>query len=175
MKIVLIFDQGLAGAGGKSNPNVGLNAVKGGVGTALMMESHFKEIGADVIATLYCGNEYFLNHQDEVVTKMTAMCKKLNPDFVVCGPCFNFPDYAKMAAMISANILTKTELKSCAMMSKENASVIEEYKDKTPIVIMPKKGGTGLNDSYTALCKYINVAVNNPAELENIKAEVCYK
>ncbi|MCI5774039.1 MAG: glycine/betaine/sarcosine/D-proline family reductase selenoprotein B [Erysipelotrichaceae bacterium] len=174
MKIVLVFDQGLAGAGGKSNPNVGLNAAKGGIGSALMMESHFKEIGAEVVATLYCGNEYFLNNQEEVVTKMTAMCKKLNPDFVVCGPCFNFPDYAKMAAMISANILSKTTVKSCAMMSKENAGVIEEYKDKTPIVIMPKKGGTGLNDSYSALCKLIYNTVNNTADLEKVKAEVCY-
>lgn len=174
MKLVLIFDQGLAGAGGKSNPNVPLTASKGGIGSALMMESHFKEIGAEVAATLYCGNEYFLNNQDEVVTKMTAMCKKLQPDFVVCGPCFNFPDYAKMAAMISSSILEKTNLKSCAMMSKENASVIAEYKDKTPIVIMPKKGGTGLNDSYSALCRLIKATVENSADLDSVKKEVCY-
>lgn len=174
MKIVLIFDQGLAGAGGKSNPNVGLQAAKGGIGSALMMESHFKKIDANIIATLYCGNEYFDNHSDEVVTKMTAMCKKLNPDFVVCGPCFNFPDYARMAAMISANILQNTDLKSCAMMSKENDAVISEYKDKTPIVKMPKKGGTGLNDSYQDLCDLIINTVNNSTELQTVKDRVCY-
>lgn len=174
MKIILIFDQGLAGAGGKSNPNVGLKAERGGIGSALMMEPHFKEIGAQIEATLYCGNEYFLNNQEEVITKMTAMCKKLKPDFVVCGPCFNFPDYAKMAAMIASNILATTDLNACAMMSKENASVIEEYKDKTPIVIMPKKGGTGLNDSYTALCELIVKTVNNSADLADVKQRVCY-
>ena len=57
MNIVLIFDQGLAGAGGKSNPNVGLTAVKGGIGSALMMESHLDKIGAKVAATLYCGKK----------------------------------------------------------------------------------------------------------------------
>ena len=76
MKVILIFDQGLAGAGGKVNPNVGLTAVKGGIGSALMMESHFAKINANVVATLYCGNEFFLNNQDEVVTKFTAMVKK---------------------------------------------------------------------------------------------------
>lgn len=174
MKIVLIFDQGLAGAGGKSNPNVGLNAVKGGIGSALMMESHFAKIGANVIATLYCGNEYFLNNQEEVVTKMTAMVKKLNPDYVVCGPCFNFPDYAKMAAMVSASILEKTEIQSCAMMSVENKDTIEDYKEKTPIVKMPKKGGTGLNDSFADLCALINSTVNNTDDVENVKNRVCY-
>lgn len=174
MKVVLIFDQGLAGAGGKSNPNVGLNAVKGGIGSALMMESHFAKIGANVVATLYCGNEFFLNNQEEVVTKMTAMVKKLNPDYVVCGPCFNFPDYAKMAAMVSASILEKTDIQSCAMMSVENGSTIEEYKDKTPIVKMPKKGGTGLNDSFEALCDLMSSTVNKTGDLESVKARVCY-
>lgn len=174
MKIVLIFDQGLAGAGGKSNPNVGLNAVKGGVGSALMLESHFTKIGANVAATLYCGNEFFLNNQEEVVKKMTAMVKKVQPDFVVCGPCFNFPDYAKMAAMISASVLENTDIPSCAMMSVENAETIETYKDRTPIVKMPKKGGTGLNDSIAALCDLISATVNHSDEVESIKHKVCY-
>ena len=174
MKIVLIFDQGLAGAGGKSNPNVGLTATKGGIGSALMMESHFEKIGAQVAATLYCGNEYFLNHQEEVVTKMTAMVKKVNPDFVVCGPCFNFQDYARMGAMISASVLEHTDIPSCAMMSVENAETIEKYKDKTPIVKMPKKGGTGLNDSFTDLCELITATVEKSGELESIRKRVCY-
>ena len=174
MNVVLIFDQGLAGAGGKSNPNVGLNAVKGGIGSALMLEPHFAKIGAKVSATLYCGNEYFLDNKEEVVKKMTAMVKKVNPDFVLCGPCFNFPDYALMAAMISTSILENTDIKSCAMMSVENGETIEEYKDKTPIVKMPKKGGTGLNDSISNLCELIEGTVKKSGDLENIKQRVCY-
>ncbi len=174
MKIVLIFDQGLAGAGGKSNPNVGLTAAKGGIGSALMMEPHFEKIGAEVAATLYCGNEYFLHNEEEVITKMTAMAKKVKPDFVVCGPCFNFPDYARMAAMISASILEKTDIPSCAMMSVENGDTIADYKDKTPIVKMPKKGGTGLNDSFEALCELISGIVNKTGDVEEIKKKVCY-
>ena len=52
MKVLLIFDSGLAGAGGKSNPNVELTAKKGIIGTGEMMEPYFKKIGAEVIATL---------------------------------------------------------------------------------------------------------------------------
>lgn len=174
MKVVLIFDQGLAGAGGKVNPNLSLTAVKGGVGSALMLEPHFKEIGAEVVATLYCGNEYFLNNQEEVVLKMTAMVKKLNPDFVVCGPCFNFPDYAKMSAMISACINERTTLNTCAMMSIENQSIIDEYKDKTMIVKMPKKGGTGLNESIQSLCSLMDASINHPEKVDEVKAKVCY-
>ena len=55
MKVLLIFDSGLAGAGGKSNPNVELTAKKGIIGTGEMMEPELKKRGAEVIATLYCG------------------------------------------------------------------------------------------------------------------------
>ena len=174
MKVVLIFDQGLAGAGGKSNPNVGLTAVKGGIGSSLMLEPHFEKIGAQVAATLYCGNEYFQNNEEEVVKKMTAMAKKVNPDFGLCGPCFNYPDYARMAAMISTSILENTDIKSCAMMSVENGDTIAAFKDKTPILKMPKKGGTGLNDSFADLCEFMKCMVEQSAELENVRNRVCY-
>lgn len=173
MKVILIFDQGLAGAGGKSNPNVPLTAEKGGIGSYTMLEPHLKKIGAEVIATLYCGNEYYLNNKEEVITKMAAMAKKLNPDFVVCGPCFNYLDYGNMAANVSAKILEKTDVKSCAMMSEENVDTINEFKTKTPIIKMPKKGGTGLNESIDHLCEYVDAVVNNQ-NIEEVKNKYCY-
>ena len=174
MNILLIFDQGLAGAGGKSNPNVGLAAKKGGIGSAMMLEPHFKKIGGNILATMYCGNGYFLDHQEEVIMKMTAMAKKLKPDFVVCGPCFNFLDYGLMSAKIAKNIQEKTDLKACAMMSKENEATIAEYKEDIAIVKMPKKGGTGLNESIDDLCRYIDTSINHPEKVEELKKEICY-
>ena len=174
MKIILIFDQGLAGAGGKSNPDVELKAVRGGIGSSLILEPHFKSIGAEVLATLYCGNNYFLKNKEEVIKKMTAMVKKLNPDFVLCGPCFNFNDYANMAANISSYISNNTDIHTCAMMSQENDEIIKEFKDIIPIVKMPKKGGVGLNDSITNLCLLIDSIVNNKNDLAEVKSKVCY-
>ena len=174
MNILLVFDGGLAGAGGKSNPNVGLTVKKGGIGSALMLEPHFKKIGGNILATMYCGNEFFLDHQEEVVLKMTAMAKKLNPDFVVCGPCFNFIDYAKMSAMVSKNILEKTDIQACTMMSVENEATIAQYSKEIPIIKMPKKGGTGLNESIDNLCEYIDTVLNHPEKVEELKNKICY-
>ncbi|MBP2016089.1 GrdB-related putative oxidoreductase [Anaerococcus degeneri] len=160
MKILLIFDQGLAGAGGKSNPNQDLAIAKGGIGSALMLKPHFDQVSANIVATLYCGNEYFLNHKKEVVIKMTKMAEKIQPDMVVCGPCFNFEDYALMSAEIAKSIKENTNLNVVAMMSQENESTIEAYKDKIDILKMPKKGGTGLSESFDNLACYIDSKVN---------------
>lgn len=174
MKVLLVFDQGLAGVGGKSNPNVGLHAEYGGIGSALMLQPHFDKIGAEVLATMYCGNEYFVNNKEEVILKMTAMAKKLNPDFVICGPCFNFIDYGLMSAMLTENIMNKTDIPVCTIMSKENEETIASYKDKIPILKMPKKGGTGLNESIDNLCQYITAIVDNNDTFENLKNKYCY-
>lgn len=160
MKIVMIFDQGLAGAGGKSNPKQELAIAKGGIGSALMLKPHFDKVGANIVATLYCGNEYFLTHEKEVVVKMTKMVENINPDMVVCGPCFNFEDYALMSAEIAKSIEENTDINVVAMMSKENEETIKNYKGKISILKMPKKGGTGLSDSFDNLANYIDSKVN---------------
>ncbi len=160
MKIVMIFDQGLAGAGGKSNPNQELAIAKGGIGSALMLKPHFDKVSANIVATLYCGNEYFLKNEREVVIKMTKMIEKIKPDMVVCGPCFNFEDYALMSAEIAKSIEENTDINVVAMMSKENETTINNFKDKIDILKMPKKGGTGLSDSFDNLASYIDLKVN---------------
>lgn len=160
MKIVMIFDQGLAGAGGKSNPNQELAIAKGGIGSALMLKPHFDKVSANIVATLYCGNEYFLKNEREVVIKMTKMVEKIKPDMVVCGPCFNFEDYALMSAEIAKSIEENTDINVVAMMSKENETTIDNFKDKIDILKMPKKGGTGLSDSFDNLASYIDLKVN---------------
>lgn len=157
----MIFDQGLAGAGGKSNPNQELAIAKGGIGSALMLKPHFDKVNANIVATLYCGNEFFLNHEKEVIIKMTKMVEKINPDMVVCGPCFNFEDYALMSAEIAKSIEENTDINVVAMMSIENEETIKNYKDKIDILKMPKKGGTGLSDSFDNLANYIDSKVNS--------------
>ena len=39
---------------------------------------------------------------------------------------------------------------------------------------MPKKGGTGLNDRFDALCELMQKTVDNAADLEEVKKKVCY-
>ena len=174
MRVVLIFDQGLAGAGGKSNPMAPLKAEKGGIGSYLMLKPHLDKVDTEVLATLYCGNEYYLAHKKEVILKMAAMVKKLNPDIVICGPCFNYLDYGQMSANIAKVIKEKTDIGAVAMMSSENSDTIEKFKNDIPIIKMPKKGGTGLNESFDHLIKWMEYYYSNNSDLKELESEICY-
>lgn len=174
MKIVMIFDQIQSGLGTKDDKMVPLGGKKEPIGPAVMMAPFLKEVDGHVIACLYCGNGTYLADPDEVTRKLCAMVDKIKPDVVICGPAFNYIDYARMAAHVAYEINTSISIKAFAAMSEENDDTIELYKDKISIVKTPKKGGFGLNDSLRNMCKLAQLIFKgeNTKDLEN---HICYK
>ena len=173
MKIIMIYDQIQAGAGTKDDKMVPLAAKKEPVGPAVMMEPFLTEIDGRVVACLYCGNGYYLENKEEVTRKLVAMVNKLQPDVVMCGPAFNYADYAGMAAHIATEINANTSVPAFAAMSVENEATINEYKDKVMIVKTPKKGGTGLNEALKNMCTLAK-ALHEKADTTKLKEDVCF-
>ena len=173
MKVLMIFDQTQAGLGGKENPNLPLGGKMMPIGSASMLEPALKEVDGQVIATLYCGNGFFEEHKQEVTKKIIAMTQKINPDVVICGPAYNYKGYAKMCAVLTKALNRYTKIPAIAAMSQENDETITEYKDIINIVKMPKKGGTGLNDSLRHICQLARKKVNKE-NIEDLVKTICY-
>ena len=87
----------------------------------------------------------------------------------MCGPAFNYADYASMCAEVACDINATTTAKAFAAMSVENEDTITAYKDKVAIVETPKKGGMGLNDALNNMCMLAKALAdgNDTTELEN--------
>ncbi len=173
MKIVMIFDQIQSGLGTKDDTMVPLTGKKEAVGPAVMMQPFLKDVDGHVIACLCCGNGTYLANPDEVSRKLCAMVNKLQPDVVMCGPAFNFADYAAMSARVAVDINATTKARAFAAMSEENADTIAADKDKVAIVKTPKKGGLGLNDSLKNMCRMAR-ALADGADIESLKKETCF-
>ncbi len=161
MKIVMIYDQIQSGAGTKDDKMIELNIKKELVGPSIMMEPFLKEIGGNVVATLYCGNGYYVQNKEDVIRKLTAMSQKLGADVVMCGPSFNYLEYSQMSAEVAKNINEQTSIKAFAAMSEENEETIEKYKDIINIVKTPKKGGIGLSESLKNMCNVAKCMFDN--------------
>lgn len=173
MKVLMIFDQTQAGLGGKENPNLELGGKMMPIGSASMLEPALKEVDGKVIATLYCGDGFFDSNKEAVTKKVIAMTKKINPDVVICGPAYNYKGYAKMCAVLTKALNRYTDIPAIASMSEECDSTVAEYKDIINIVRMPKKGGTGLNDSLRNICLLAKKRVNGEDTTEFAK-QICY-
>lgn len=161
IKIVMIYDQVQSGQGTKDDRMIPLNGTRSVIGPAIMMKPFLKELDEKVIACLTCGTGTFQANPDEVSRKLCAMTLKLEPDVVVCGPSFNYPDYSQMCARLAMDICTKTGIPAIAAMSEENTEIIREYKKKLPIVKIPKKGEGGLNTALRNLCQTARAAAEN--------------
>lgn len=173
MKIIMLYDQIQAGAGIKDDHDIPLGAKKEVVGPAIMMENYFKAIDGKVVACLYCGDGTYEKDPDEVSRKLCAMINKLKPDVVMCGPCFNYLGYGKMAARVAYDINQNTSSIAIAAMSKENEDTIAEYKDKIKIVETPKKGGIGLNEALEGMCKLAK-AMYLKEDIKDLEEKYCF-
>lgn len=173
IKIMMIYDQIQAGAGTKDDKMVPLNAKREAIGPAIMMEPFLKEIDGKVIACLYCGNGTYLADPEEVSRKLCAMVNKVQPDVVMCGPALNYKDYASMAAKVAYDIKKSTNVPAFAAMSVENEETIANYKDKVNIVVTPKKGGIGLNDSLRNMCKLAKALVKKE-DITALTGSICF-
>jgi len=101
------------------------------------------------------------------------MVNKVNPDVVMCGPALNYKDYASMAAKVAYDINKSTNVPAFAAMSVENEEIIASYKDKVNIVVTPKKGGIGLNDSLRNMCKLAKALVNKE-DVTALTHSICF-
>lgn len=173
MKVLMIFDQIQAGQGGKENAGLPLGGKGMAIGSASMLEPALKEVEGKVIACLYCGDGFYKENEEEVKMKMVAMVKKMSPDVVICGPAFNYSGYAQMCAVLANEINNKTNIPAIAAMSKENEQTISDYKDLVNIVIMPKKGGTGLSESLRNICTLAKKKVDGE-DISEYTKKICY-
>lgn len=173
MKILMIFDQIQAGLGGKENGDLELGGKKMPIGSANMLEKYLPEVNGEIIATLYCGDDFYLNNKDIVTKKLVAMTQKIAPDVVVCGPAFNYEKYGLLCSEVGYAIEQQTKIPVVAAMSVECTEGISAHKDDLTIIKMPKKGGIGLTDSLKKILELASLKVSNQLIEEFVK-ENCY-
>lgn len=166
-KIILILNHVQAGMGSDENAQLAPSGKKTALGPGQTLNPLFKEHDAQIIATLFCGDQYYEGHQAEVQKKFIGFAKKFEADAVLCGPAMHYPYFGEMAANL-AEALNKAGIPAAAAMSEENPAV-EKYEKKVVIIKMPKKGGIGLNDSFKNMAAYVS-ALAHDEDVSNMQA-----
>ena len=147
MRVILFLNQIQAGYGGKERADTPLGLEKGGIGSYLMYKDYFLKENLQVLATVYCGPDYFAEHKEEVLHKIHNLILKTKAEVLFAGPCFNDESYTEMAANVASFIEHQTDCKTYVACSKENEEIIQQFKEHTTMIEMPKKGAVGLNDA----------------------------
>ncbi|WP_235186332.1 MULTISPECIES: GrdB-related putative oxidoreductase [Enterococcus] len=151
----MILNHLTAGLGSDENAQLPPGGKKTALGPGRRtLNTLFHGHDTEIIATLYCGAQYYLAHQEEVNKKIIGFAKKIVADAVLCGPAMHYANFGMMAAQLSL-VFGVQGIPSVVAMSEENPA-FGRYAKEINIIKMPKKGGIGLNDSYKNISSFIS-------------------
>jgi betaine reductase len=119
MRIVHYLNQFFGGIGGEDRAGTQLDCRDGAVGPGKVVE---QLLGTDarIVLTLICGDNYAVEHQDEVVASALEKVAEAKADLLIAGPCFGAGRYGMAAGAICATVQSKLGIPVVAAMSEEN-------------------------------------------------------
>ena len=126
-RIVQIVNQFFAGIGGEDKADMAVGVSEGAAGAARALQAQLAE-QAQVVATIYFGDNYFHEHKDEAMAAILAAVAKSRPDAVVAGPAFNAGRYGLACVEICQAVSDRLGIRCVTGMEPENPAV-SVYRD----------------------------------------------
>lgn len=146
LRIVQFLNQVQAGLGGDERMDLQPQTQNGAVGMGTLLKAIAMRSGGDIVGTIICGDNYFLENKEKAIEEITDMIKKFNADVVVCGPALNYKRYGECCGYLTLGIKDKLKIPAFAAMSKDSTGT-ELFRKKIYIIETPNRGGVGLNNS----------------------------
>lgn len=119
MRIVHYLNQFFGGVGGEEAAGASLEERQAAVGPGRLLE---QTLGADakVVKTLICGDNYAVEHQEEVTASVVAQVRDAQADLFVAGPCFDAGRYGMAAGALCVAVQTELGIPVVTAMHEEN-------------------------------------------------------
>jgi glycine reductase complex component B subunit gamma len=166
MRVVHYLNQFFGGIGAEEQAGVGLEARNGAVGPGKLLEQLLGD-GAHIVMTLVCGDNYAVEHEEELVVSVLEKVRGASVDLFVAGPCFEAGRYGMAAGALCVAMQSQLGIPAITGMSEENPGV-DLYRDALYII----DSGTNAARMRDVLVKMANLgeklvnkrAIGLPAE-----------
>lgn len=132
MRIIHYLNQFFGGIGGEEKASTSLQRREAAVGPGRLMEEILGE-ESRVVATLICGDNYAVEHQDEVVESVVALVREAKPELFVAGPCFKAGRYGMISGALCAAVQSQLGIPVITGMAEENPGV-DLYREALYII-----------------------------------------
>ena len=132
MRVIHYLNQFFGGIGAEEQAGVGLEARDGAVGPGKLLEQLLGD-DAQVIMTLVCGDNYAVEHEEELVASVLEKVRGVGADLFVAGPCFDAGRYGMAAGALCIAVQSQLAIPVITGMSEENPGV-DLYRDVLYII-----------------------------------------
>jgi glycine reductase complex component B subunit gamma len=132
MRVVHYLNQFFGGLGGEEKGAVPLEAREGAIGPGKLLEQLLGP-QAQVVLTLICGDNYAVEHQQEVIVTAMDKIREAKADLFVAGPCFLAGRYGVAAGALCSAVQEKVGIPVITGMAQENPGT-DLYREKLYII-----------------------------------------
>jgi glycine reductase complex component B subunit gamma len=122
-----VLNQFFAGLGGEEKADMPVAVIEGTAGAARGLQVQLGE-EAQIVCTIYYGDNYFHEHKDEAMKALLDAVRSRQPQVVVAGPAFNSGRYG-MSCVEIGNAVAKTLAIPCVTAMHEENPGVGSYRD----------------------------------------------
>jgi len=119
IRVVHYLNQFFAQIGGEEKADVGPGFKDGPVGPGRALQQAVGENG-DVVATIFCGDNFFAEHQEQVIDEVIGQLAEYKPDLLIAGPAFESGRYGIACGAICQAVQKKLGIAVVAGMDEDN-------------------------------------------------------
>jgi len=120
IRAVHYLNQFFAQIGGEDKGGVAPGVKEGPVGPGRALQQAFGGDG-EVVATVFCGDNYFAEHQEKAVEELLEHMARFKPHLLIAGPAFESGRYGVACGAISRAAQERLRIHAVAGMDKDNA------------------------------------------------------
>jgi betaine reductase len=152
LRVVHYVNQLFGGIGGEDRANVEPQAKDGFVGPGKLIQDTLQENG-EVIATLICGDNYFVEKTEEATEDLLRLLTPYRMDVLIAGPAFNAGRYGVACGELCKIVQKRLGIPAVTGMYEENPGV-DLYKRSVYIV----KTADSVKGMAAAIPTMVNIA-----------------
>ena len=120
IRVVHYLNQFFAQVGGEEKADIGPGFKEGPIGPGRALQQALAENG-EVVATLFCGDNYFAEHAAEATEELLRQMARCKPHLLIAGPAFESGRYGVACGAICQAAQERLEIHAVAGMDEENA------------------------------------------------------
>lgn len=140
LRVVHYMNQFFAGVGGEDKAGEGPQVREGRVGPGLPLQRSFGD-AAEIVATVYCGDNFFSEHEATAVATIVDHIRRYKPDLVIAGPAFNAGRYGVACGRVCVAVEDELGVAAVTAMFPDNPAV-ELYRQRLYIVESGSSAGS---------------------------------
>jgi len=157
VRVMHYVNQFFAGIGGEEKADVPAGFFEGAVGPGKRLQALLGD-SAEIVVTVYCGDDYFSNHVDQTLALILKIARERDIKLVAAGPAFASGRYGFVCAEASHSVSGALGLGCVTAMHPENPGVemYKQYKDRTVYAFPTTEVVSGMEEALSKMAQCIS-------------------